>query len=489
MLVHCSSETMTNKEQLARLSSSLTDATMDLSSRSLFIRSFRGIDDDGNEDEDQHRIEMEWDDPERGERQKCRPLSSFANNRLSNEVDDTPCVKKASTDTISILPSGPCISASKLMQRMGPFWHRFFLALAILGVLWVTVNFSLQKATENGKENNISFVSDETSNGNNANIFDVGQDDTDSTPELGDQDAVPSLTPVDAEEGTPQGADGDVPIVDSIPKVQTVSPSSNPESQTIDPAFNPEAQTLSPTTTGWVSPLPTSPPSSFPLIVSYAPTSAPTIYSSPSPSVVANPPVSSPSVNAPPPLDLPVSVPALPTSAPSGEFVVQPPPPTNPSPTSSMGSPSLGESVVLYSNESMEPGVFRASPNGLFQVGLTIDGDLVLMQQPFNKIIWSAGTSGAATERLFMQTDGNLLLRDGSGVTIWTTQTYGYPGARLVVDDAGQVAVKTEAIGTEPATTLWLHGIPRGAISYTSDAFQSASSNLAFPVRGAFYYP
>jgi hypothetical protein len=149
-----------------------------------------------------------------------------------------------------------------------------------------------------------------------------------------------------------------------------------------------------------------------------------------------------------------------------------------------------GEIIVLYPSESLDPGQFRYSLNGLFKVGLTEgDVDLVLMkvEQSSEAVIWSASmdlnSNWYSTDkaRCFMQSDGNLVLRDSeTRKSIWMTRTHGNLQAHLVLDNSGRVAIKS---GDESRTILWMDGIPRDR--YTGQS----SEDMTFPIRGAFYYP
>jgi len=148
------------------------------------------------------------------------------------------------------------------------------------------------------------------------------------------------------------------------------------------------------------------------------------------------------------------------------------------------------EIVVLYSNEYMEAGQFRYSHNGRFKVGLTQeDGDFVMMKvdQSVETLIWSASTDfgsnwySSSKPRCFMQSDGNLVLRDSqTKKSIWMTGTHGNPHARLYLDNSGRLSVRSS---DESRTIIWMNGIPRA--QYTI----SQSKDMAFPIRGAFYYP
>ena len=136
------------------------------------------------------------------------------------------------------------------------------------------------------------------------------------------------------------------------------------------------------------------------------------------------------------------------------------------------------ESVVLNPGASFSRGDahFLSSPSKAYKVGLSNKGDFVL-QYSSGKGIWSAGILNG--ENCFMQSDGNLLVRDEAHKVLWTSHT-GIKGARLVVDDAGQLSVM------KGKTPIWMAGVPRGTYQKPP-----ASENLPFPrsTRGAFYYP
>ncbi|KAL3907730.1 MAG: hypothetical protein SGARI_003394 [Bacillariaceae sp.] len=102
------------------------------------------------------------------------------------------------------------------------------------------------------------------------------------------------------------------------------------------------------------------------------------------------------------------------------------------------------------------------------------------MNAEINEVIWSTGTNGSGA-RVYLQPDGNLLLRSSDRRTLWSTETHGYTGAHLKLSDAGQLAVKTD----DGKTTIWMDGIPRSIYR----GAQSPLQELSFPIRGAFYYP
>ncbi|KAI2498481.1 sigma-70 [Fragilaria crotonensis] len=132
-------------------------------------------------------------------------------------------------------------------------------------------------------------------------------------------------------------------------------------------------------------------------------------------------------------------------------------------------------SVVLSSSASMTIGRVVSSPSGQYQFGLYQNGDLQLVRSSNNEVIWRAGMNDAAN--CFMQSDGNMVTKRTDKQVNWQSHTGNNPGAVLILDDGGQVAIVSRS------SALWLAGQPRGQYSGPS------SANLVFPVRGAFYYP
>ena len=132
-------------------------------------------------------------------------------------------------------------------------------------------------------------------------------------------------------------------------------------------------------------------------------------------------------------------------------------------------------SIVLDSDSSLERGIFVYSPNEQYKAGLGQNGDFMLKDRQ-DSIIWA--TDAGRGERLFLQSDGNLILRASSGKSLWDSGTHGNAGSVLVVDDSGLVSIVSKE-----GTKIWLDGIPRGVYD------RPTSPGLTFPTRGIFYYP
>lgn len=148
------------------------------------------------------------------------------------------------------------------------------------------------------------------------------------------------------------------------------------------------------------------------------------------------------------------------------------------------------EAVVLYPDEYLVMGQYRYSPSREYRTGLSKNGDLIveflnLGGTPL--VIWKAGigapegsnnnSSSSVAVQCTLQPDGNLVVRNTeSRQVLWRTQTGGYPDARVVIDDGGQLAIRSGS------NRLWFGGFPRNY--YTA----RASQDLTFPIRATFYY-
>ena len=121
---------------------------------------------------------------------------------------------------------------------------------------------------------------------------------------------------------------------------------------------------------------------------------------------------------------------------------------------------------------------FVSSPNGKYQVGLDLEGKLVMREG--NSYIWALqdvnGNYISNASKVFMQSDGNLVLKTSSNKGVWNSETSNNFGSEFRIDDAGQLTVVFEG------TPIWIDGLPRGRYTVAS------SSDLTFPVRGIFYY-
>lgn len=97
----------------------------------------------------------------------------------------------------------------------------------------------------------------------------------------------------------------------------------------------------------------------------------------------------------------------------------------------------------LFEGEQLNKGESLISNNGKFVLYLQDDGNLVLYRKGENSLQWmwdSRSSAGRAVSRCLMQPDGNLVIY-GYPDAIWNSQTYGHPGAYLVLQDDGNLVI------------------------------------------------
>jgi hypothetical protein len=153
-----------------------------------------------------------------------------------------------------------------------------------------------------------------------------------------------------------------------------------------------------------------------------------------------------------------------------------------PKPTPDSNRPTRKpQSVVLATNgRILERGRFVSSPNGEYNVGLNSNGQLVVRGGNNNDNVWTLMDKNrekiSNISRMYMQSDGNLVLKTSSNKLLWNSETSNNLGAEFLIDDGGQLSINFKG------ASLWIDGLPRKI--YTGPS----SSDLNFPVRGFFYY-
>ncbi|CAJ1902192.1 unnamed protein product [Cylindrotheca closterium] len=222
--------------------------------------------------------------------------------------------------------------------------------------------------------------------------------------------------------------------------------------------------TASPTSERTTSPAPST---------TFSPSDSPSFYPSVNPSVLPSiVPSAAPSVN---PSESPT---ITPTSEPS------PAPTTTFRPTSSPTPPLYPRTIVLQSRQFLQRGEFVSSPSRDYRVGLSTTGEFVLLDSDGNEIWRPDAMDAIGAEDLYLQADGNLVMRDASGDSMWSTKTSTSSASLFVLDDGGIIGlIQTFRTSTE-STFVWMKGVPRGTYNGQPDG-----SAISYPIRGAFYYP
>ncbi|MGB3463942.1 MAG: hypothetical protein WBA74_01675 [Cyclobacteriaceae bacterium] len=93
----------------------------------------------------------------------------------------------------------------------------------------------------------------------------------------------------------------------------------------------------------------------------------------------------------------------------------------------------------LVPGEQLFRGQFRTSRDGRFKLILQTDGNLVLYQGSL--ALWNSATHYRGVVRAAMQTDGNLVLYDNANRAKWATNTSGRAGSWLNIQNDGNVVL------------------------------------------------
>jgi hypothetical protein len=118
---------------------------------------------------------------------------------------------------------------------------------------------------------------------------------------------------------------------------------------------------------------------------------------------------------------------------------------------------------TLKAGESLRVGQELRSANGMYQLILQGDGNLVLYEP--GGPVWATDTwtlpQLLRPTRLDMQTDGNVVLYNDFNYVGWSPNIYGKGGDRLVVQDDRNVVVYTSSGAPVWATDTWVRPAPR----------------------------
>ncbi len=90
-----------------------------------------------------------------------------------------------------------------------------------------------------------------------------------------------------------------------------------------------------------------------------------------------------------------------------------------------------GDKLIDSFNGQMYPNECRTSGDGRFDLCYQSDGNLVLYDG--STAVWASATNGTSPGHVSMQPDGNLVLYDAGNYPRWHSNTFGQPGNFVVV--------------------------------------------------------
>lgn len=103
------------------------------------------------------------------------------------------------------------------------------------------------------------------------------------------------------------------------------------------------------------------------------------------------------------------------------------------------------KSSMLVAGQTISAWEKMISADGRFALTVDPAGNLVLFRLPFvqGTYLWSSNTPGSGGQTVWMQSDGNLVLRNSSMTAVWASHTDGNPGAYLALQDDGNLVIYT----------------------------------------------
>jgi hypothetical protein len=135
---------------------------------------------------------------------------------------------------------------------------------------------------------------------------------------------------------------------------------------------------------------------------------------------------------------------------------------------------SPAETDVMAGGQQLDGGQWLMSADRSHGLAFQTDGNLVAYA-PNNRVLWSSRTYGNPGAVLKMQPDGNLVIYASNGRVLWHASTYGNPGATLKVQNDGNVVLYRSN-----GSAAWFTGWDRTGINsgqYLNTGQQITSAN------------
>lgn len=103
---------------------------------------------------------------------------------------------------------------------------------------------------------------------------------------------------------------------------------------------------------------------------------------------------------------------------------------------------------TMTADQGLYPGQQLTSCDGRFALYMQGDGNLVLREG--GTALWASNTNGHSAGEALMQGDGNFVVYDATGTADWTSGTANHSGAKLDLQNDGNLVVRSSS-----GTALW----------------------------------
>lgn len=111
----------------------------------------------------------------------------------------------------------------------------------------------------------------------------------------------------------------------------------------------------------------------------------------------------------------------------------------------------------LFATQILASGACLESPSGRYMLLMQSDGNLFIYDRSVGQVTWAANTYGHPGAFASLQSDGNFVVYNSSGVGIWSSGTYGTFSERLDMGDDGRIIIYKSAwnSGTSNGSFNW----------------------------------